>query len=129
MQAQRGLVIDDDPVSQNFLRIALERRGFNVDVAQDGMTALDKLSSGPYAVILLDYQMPLIDGKQVLTHLRTLSSSELHSQLSRVIVVTGSPPSQIASLDLSRTCGVLRKPVNLGELHEMIDLCVQRQET
>ncbi|MBG6058936.1 two-component system chemotaxis sensor kinase CheA [Cryobacterium sp. MP_M5] len=60
--AQRILVVDDALTIRELQRSILERAGFEVRVAVDGLDALAKLSEGPSELILTDIEMPLMDG-------------------------------------------------------------------
>ncbi len=58
----RILVAEDEPVNQEVVRELLEAADLNVDVAQDGQEALDMAMHTPYALILMDMQMPKMNG-------------------------------------------------------------------
>ncbi len=58
----RVLVADDNSVNQRLAVKMLERLGINADVASDGVEVLDALNSKQYDVILMDVQMPEVDG-------------------------------------------------------------------
>jgi CheY-like chemotaxis protein len=64
------LIADDRPSSRELLRLVLERAGYAVIEAEDGEEALDRARSGNPDLILLDLQMPGIDGYGVLAALR-----------------------------------------------------------
>ena len=66
------LVVDDDAVQRSVARRVLEAGGYRVDDAVDGEQALSKIRKElPYALIVLDFTMPGLDGLEVLTQLRT----------------------------------------------------------
>ncbi|HMB90609.1 MAG TPA: sigma-54 dependent transcriptional regulator [Rhodothermales bacterium] len=60
------LVVDDEASIRRTLREILEYEKFDVEEAEDGEEALEKLRSGPYDVVLLDIKMPKRDGMEVL---------------------------------------------------------------
>jgi two-component system sensor histidine kinase/response regulator len=68
----RVLLADDDPVSREVARLMLSRAGLLVDVTGDGGDALRMASANDYALILLDVQMPTLDGPTVARALRTV---------------------------------------------------------
>jgi CheY-like chemotaxis protein len=58
----RVLVVEDNELEQAALKAALEREGYIVDSASDGLSALRKLRSGRYDLALVDYHIPEVDG-------------------------------------------------------------------
>lgn len=64
------LIADDRPSSRELLRLVLERAGYAVIEAEDGKEALDRARAGNPDLILLDLQMPGLDGYGVLAALR-----------------------------------------------------------
>jgi diguanylate cyclase (GGDEF)-like protein len=68
--AQTILVTDDDPDLRDILRSVLEPNGFQVLEASDGQAALELIHERPPQLIILDYNMPRMDGRQVCTALK-----------------------------------------------------------
>ena len=66
---KRILIVDDANLVRRFYRDALERAGFEVDEALNGVEALEKLLVEPFDLVIVDVNMPQMDG---LTFLRTL---------------------------------------------------------
>jgi signal transduction histidine kinase/CheY-like chemotaxis protein len=61
-EGMRVLVAEDNPVNQTLLRSMLERRGCRVDMAEGGAEAIRMAGAGSYRLILMDCQMPEMDG-------------------------------------------------------------------
>src|SRR3954447_415585 len=70
----RGLVCDDDPDIRAVLRALLERAGMAVSEATDGREALRVVHEQHPALVVLDVNMPLLDGWQTLERLRDFSA-------------------------------------------------------
>jgi class 3 adenylate cyclase len=64
------LVVDDEEQNRTLLRDPLEARGYEVEEAENGMQALQKIATRMPDVILLDLMMPKMDGFEVCRHLR-----------------------------------------------------------
>src|ERR1700681_3482313 len=64
------LVVDDEEQNRTLLRDPLEAHGYEVEEAENGMQALQKIAARPPDVILLDLMMPKMDGFEVCRHLR-----------------------------------------------------------
>jgi two-component system, sensor histidine kinase and response regulator len=58
----RVLVVEDEPITQEVSRLLLEDVGFVVDTADDGLQALELAKQNSYALILMDMQMPHLNG-------------------------------------------------------------------
>lgn len=67
----RVLCIEDNSGHARLIQKALETAGYVVEHAADGRAGLDKLRTGAYDVVLLDYQTPSLNGLQVLTLMAT----------------------------------------------------------
>jgi CheY-like chemotaxis protein len=72
MNAEKAhlLVVDDNELNRDMLSRRLERKGYTVDVAEDGYKALEQVGQTTYDLILLDIMMPGISGIDVLEELR-----------------------------------------------------------
>jgi two-component system, OmpR family, copper resistance phosphate regulon response regulator CusR len=66
----RILLIEDDDVIAERIKVGLERARFTVDVASDGETGLEMAREGPYALLLLDLMLPGRDGWSICEALR-----------------------------------------------------------
>jgi two-component system, response regulator, stage 0 sporulation protein F len=65
------LIVDDDADFRSGIRIALEMKGYQVDESSNGQEALEKLSEKPPLLVLLDLQMPVMNGRELLQRLRS----------------------------------------------------------
>jgi CheY-like chemotaxis protein len=74
--APRALVVEDNAVNQLVAERALADRGLAVDVAADGREALAMLAEGAYAVVLMDCQMPHLDGYETTAAVRSREAAE-----------------------------------------------------
>jgi DNA-binding response OmpR family regulator len=109
-----ALVAEDDRALADIIRVALTRAGFQVKVAHDGKKALSLAESKKFDVIVSDYQMPLLDGEQVLAGARASATS--HSAL---LVLCSAKSYEFDSERLSSKLGltaIFYKPFSLQEL-------------
>ena len=68
-RGKRVLVAEDNAVNQLVERRMLEQLGYEVDIAENGLRALEKLREQPYDVVFLDMQMPELDGLATATRI------------------------------------------------------------
>jgi len=67
----RALIVDDSRFVRSYLRRLLEEKGMECYEAADGLTGLELLDSdGPFDIALLDWNMPVMDGLEMLKQLR-----------------------------------------------------------
>ncbi len=107
------LVVDDDPLARRSLRAMLERGYYEVETAEGGEQALEKLSSFQPDLVLLDIHMDGMDGLETCRRIRDIPNGELLP----IIFLTGDERPEIHAQAL-RVKGddFLRKPVLSAEL-------------
>ncbi|HVF26023.1 MAG TPA: response regulator [Anaerolineales bacterium] len=109
------LYIEDNPDNMRLIQRALESRGYRLLQARDGLTGVQMAESQAVDLILLDINLPDIDGYEVARRLRASSKRELSS--TPIIAVTANALKGDAEMALEAGCDVyMSKPINLREL-------------
>ena len=113
------LVIDDEPVIRDLLFDVLSRKGYTVDTAENGMTALEKAEAEDYGIVFTDIRMPGMNGVEVYRRLKTISPR------SRVIVMTGYEVEELIqeALDLGAFADV-KKPFELELIYDLVQRAI-----
>jgi len=75
MQRPRILVVDDEAPIRELVRGYLEREGFEVETATDGLAAVDAVRASAPDVVVLDVMLPGLDGIEVCRRIRTFSDA------------------------------------------------------
>jgi CheY-like chemotaxis protein len=105
------LIVDDDADIRELMKIILETEGYRVNVAADGVEALQLLRAGAHpALILLDLMMPRMDGEQFLKEMRST-----HFSRTPVVIMSGHVASQTKANELHASF-CLMKPVECADL-------------
>ncbi|SRR5579875_3464202 len=65
-EKSRILIVDDEPGMREFLEIMLEKEGYTVETTADGRKAIEKIESKPFDLAIVDIQMPVMNGIEVL---------------------------------------------------------------
>jgi two-component system, OmpR family, response regulator QseB len=118
----RLLLVEDDTMIGESVRLGLRQDGFVVDWVQDGKAAELALSNEPYALLLLDLGLPKKDGLEVLKSLRKNSNSI------PVLILTArdSVADRVQGLDAGAD-DYLVKPFDLDELAARIRALLRRR--
>ena len=75
-QTARILMAEDNAINQKVGKLILQRAGFLVEVVQDGHEALQAHKENPYDLILMDCQMPVMDGFEACRQIRLLANPQ-----------------------------------------------------
>jgi two-component system KDP operon response regulator KdpE len=116
----RVLIVDDEPQIARALRVALSARGYEVETAGNGETALENHAVRPADVILLDLGLPGIDGVEVTRRLRAWSQVPII-----VVSVRDAQVDKVGALDAGAD-DYLTKPFEVGELLARIRAALRR---
>lgn len=103
--------------------MVLQRQGYRVETAADGLEAVLKLGVSEYDVIVLDLMMPHLDG---FTFLNTFAQND-PDRLRKVIVTSAASPAIIRERMQGAPFTVLPKPFDIGELVERVRSCIAAQ--
>lgn len=121
----RLLLCDDSPVERLALAHFLRRTGYDVDEAADGEAAILHIKHRPVDALLLDLNMPDVDGFAVLTYLQE------HRRALPVILLSGMPlhriQHKIKGLPSPELPPLLIKPIDPDQLLALLDLQLSGQ--
>ena len=111
------LLAEDNPVNQRVASAMLENLGFRVDIVADGAQAVKAAAETSYSAILMDGQMPILDGYLATTEIR----SHEGSRRTPIIAVTGSAMKSDQQRCLAAGMDdYLAKPLNLSSLADVL---------
>jgi two-component system, OmpR family, KDP operon response regulator KdpE len=119
----RVLVVDDEPQILRGLRTNLVARGYDVDTAADGETALDLAARDRPDVVIVDLGLPGIDGIEVIRGLRTWTAVPII-----VLSAREQESEKVAALDAGAD-DYVTKPFGMGELLARVRASERRQAT
>jgi len=123
----RVLVADDHPVNQEVSRQMLRRLGFECEIAENGIEALRRCEESHYPVILMDCQMPDMDGLEATRRIRQFEQEEPGRPRAHIIAMTASVlESDRLSCINAGMDDFIPKPVRKAELIRALDRALDR---
>jgi two-component system chemotaxis response regulator CheY len=115
----RFLVVDDFSTMRRIVRNLLKELGYtNVEEAEDGQVALNKLESQPFDFVVTDWNMPNMDG---LTLLRKIRSSDKLKHLPVLMITAEAKKENIIAAAQAGASGYIVKPFTAAVLAEKLD--------
>lgn len=121
MAQPRMLVVDDESHIRVAIQRWFQRVGFHVDVAEDGMQAVEMCLEEPYDIVTMDLVMPRMNGKQAIAAIK-----DKHPNIP-IIVLTGYS-TQREVLDDCGATTVLTKPLGMQELEAEVRGVLQQEQ-
>ena len=126
----RILVVDDNATSRKLLATLLSHRGCSYEIATDGVSALRQLreavaESNPFRVILLDQEMPGMDGRELG---RQIKADPLLQSTLMIMVTSLAQRGDAAVMEKVGFAGYLPKPVRQSQLYSCIALVLSRDQ-
>lgn len=113
------LVVDDFSTMRRIVRNLLKELGFtNVDEAEDGAIALQKLQAGGFDFVVTDWNMPNMDG---LTLLQTIRSTPNLKQLPVLMITAEAKKENIIAAAQAGANGYIVKPFTAGTMSEKLN--------
>ena len=112
------LVVDDNPINRKYAVVSLKQLGYSSETVSDGYSAIEACKNQAFAAILMDCQMPVLDGFQTTKKLR-----DLDGPASKVPIIAMTASHTADDRKMCINAGMddfLAKPFKLAELKQML---------
>ena len=119
MAQKKVLIAEDSSVIQNLTKKILQFQNFDIQSVKNGKELLESIEKENYDVILLDINMPVMDGIEAVTELR--KHADAVKKATPVIAITGNAANH--SVEYLKSVGFteyLQKPLNFDHLVELV---------
>lgn len=123
------LLVEDNPVNQQFASLLMQNIGCDVTVAYDGFNALEKARKSRFDIIFMDCQMPVMDGFEATDKIRKMEANPaLNMQHTPIVALTAHATSGYRDLCLAKGMDdYLSKPFNTQQIIEKLQQWVPRK--
>ncbi|HET7437195.1 MAG TPA: response regulator [Thermoanaerobaculia bacterium] len=119
----RALIVEDDPAIRRLVEKLLTRQEIDIDTASDGRTAMEKLRSTRYSVLVLDLMVPEVNGFEIVEFIKREGLKV------PVAVVSAVSQQALTQLDLDVVKLVIAKPFDVDEFTKaVVSLCTEPEE-
>jgi CheY-like chemotaxis protein len=116
----RILAAEDNPINQLVLKTLLAQFDLTVTVVDDGLKAVEAWRTGDWDLILMDVQMPLMDGPSATRRIRELEAESGRKAAPIVALTANAMVHQVASYMAAGMNDVIAKPIDIRELLRVI---------
>ncbi|WCL48822.1 response regulator [Leptospira sp. GIMC2001] len=114
------LIVEDNVVNQKVARSILRKIGYDADLSSNGQDAIDKLKNEYYNLILMDIQMPVLDGIEATKRIRLYENS---NQISPSVIIAMTAQAMEGDKNLCLQVGMndyISKPIEKSDIEKMI---------
>jgi DNA-binding response OmpR family regulator len=118
------LVVDDSAVARAKLRKLFEAAGYQVQLARDGVEALDLLGRQRFGLMITDLEMPNMDGVELIA----AASGSLETEGMPILAITGHDDLQAKVHECQGLYGIFKKPWNDRELLRRVQTLMRVQQ-
>jgi len=116
---KKVLIAEDSSVIQNLTRKILEQQDYDIDSAKNGKEVINKIQNDDFDLILMDINMPIIDGMECSRQIRTMDD-EKKSNIP-ILAITGN--ARNFTMDEFKAAGIneyLQKPLDFDKLVTLV---------
>lgn len=117
----RILIVDDNIVNQRVTMKFVEKMGYHADIVTNGVEAIDVLKSIPYDLVLMDVQMPVMDGLNATRYIRNPDTGVLNTAVPILAMTAHATEGDMERCMDAGMTGYISKPVTKEKLEECIN--------
>ncbi|MDB5426150.1 MAG: sensor histidine kinase [Phenylobacterium sp.] len=125
----RLLAAEDNPTNQQVLAAVMESLGIDVDIVADGKQAVDAWKVGGYDLVLMDIQMPVMDGIDAARQIRGIELAEQRKRTPIVALTANALTHQVDEYLAAGMDGHVAKPIEIAKLYEAISAALTAAAT
>jgi CheY-like chemotaxis protein len=127
MRSLRVLVVEDNAINRRIVVRVLERAGHEVDVAMDAIESIEKLRARRYDAVLMDVQMPGMDGLEATAIIRDPDSDVLDHGVPIIALTARAMPGDRELCMAAGMNSYVTKPLKANDVLTALDEAVQHK--
>ena len=128
IMAKRLLVVDDHPTNLTVVQIILDGAGISVTTAADGQAALSAWEAASFDLILMDMQMPVMDGLTAVREIRAVEGRTGRRTTPIIMLTANASADHILASSEAGADGHLTKPISPASLFSSIEAALANHE-
>ena len=128
-RALRLLAAEDNATNQQVLRAVMDSLDIDLDIVPDGRQAVEAWQNGRYDLILMDIQMPIMDGIAAAREIRTAERRDKRPRTPIIALTANALSHQVAEYLASGMDGHVAKPIEIAKLYEAISAALNAAAT
>ncbi|MGH6957376.1 MAG: response regulator, partial [Caulobacteraceae bacterium] len=110
------LIVDDNPINRQVLEMILDSAGVDHEAAANGLEAVERVSTGAFDAVLMDIQMPVMDGLEATRRIREWEGRQGGAHRPIFIVSANCMPEHVAAGRAAGADGHIAKPVSAAKV-------------
>jgi signal transduction histidine kinase/AmiR/NasT family two-component response regulator len=119
-QALRVLIADDHPTNRTVVELMLQQLGADCLSVEDGAAAVEAFEGGAFDVVLMDMQMPVMDGLRATRAIRAIEQQTGHRRTPILMLTANALPEHVAASEDAGADGHVSKPITGPSLFQAI---------
>ena len=121
------LIAEDNLINQKICQVMLKKMNYNADIANNGAEALKAVQKEKYDLILMDMQMPIMDGVEATIKIRELEKNKLHNVKIVALTANDLPGDKDRCIEAGMD-DFISKPINAANLNNVLRQCTNKND-
>jgi len=122
------LVVEDNKINVLVAKATMKRFGLNIDIASNGVEAIDMLKRKSYDLVLMDMQMPVMDGIEATKRVRNLESGVKNKDIPIIAMTANAQKEDKDKCLASGMNDYISKPIIIEQLGQILDKWLEQQK-
>jgi len=120
------LLVDDDELTRRMMGLVMSNKGYDLDTAANGIEAIEAVQSQSYDIVLMDLQMPLMDGFEATAEIRNWEADSRHTPIVALTAMLYGDEKQRCLNSGMDDC--ILKPFSMEMLFNLIEFYIDRSK-